>query len=438
MARRASGLTAKGVAAAKHPGGITRPVRIGDGKGLYLQITANGSKSWLFRYRLNGRDREMGLGGADPDGRRGGVTLVEARDKAATARRMLRDGLDPLDHRQAEKTALQAAQAAAIAMAQTFESVTQSMLAERESGWSNPKHRAQWEATLRSHAFPVIGRKAVSAIGTDDVLAVLSPLWSRTPETASRVRGRIEAVLDFAKVRGWCQGDNPARWRGHLAEVLPKPQKVRRVEHRPSLSWREVPAFMQALRGRQGVAVQALSLAILTAARTGEVRLAQWQEIEWDQAVWTVPAARMKARKRHRVPLSTAALEILRTAQASCGGDEGLIFPSPTRDDAALSDMSLSAVIRRMNEDAGGSLPCWRDGEGRPVVPHGFRSSFRDWAGETRQDGREVAEAALAHIVRDKAEAAYARSDLLEKRRVLMEAWGAWCMTPPEKGADPT
>jgi integrase len=427
MVGRAGGLTAKGLAAAKHPGGITRPVRIGDGNGLYLQITAGGSKSWFFRYRFVGREREMGLGSADHDGRNGGVTLAEARDKAADARRVLREGQDPLECRQAEKASRQAAAAAKPISVHLFQAVAEEMLAEREKGWSNPKHRAQWEATLRTYVYPQIGAADVSVITTDDVLSVLRPIWSRTPETASRLRGRIEAVLDFARVRDWRQGENPARWRGHLAEVLPKPQKVKRVAHRSSLPWREMPAFMSTLSERTGQAAQALAFVILTAARTGEVRLAHWQEIDWDQAVWTVPAERMKARRRHRVPLSAASLAVLEAAKVHARGQASLIFPSPTRPRVPLSDMTLSAVIRRINEEAGGELPRWRDAESRPVVPHGFRSSFRDWAGEIREDGREVAEAALAHTVRNKAEAAYARSDLLEKRRVLMEAWAQWC-----------
>jgi integrase len=402
-------------------------VRIGDGNGLYLQITAGDGKSWLFRYRLDGRDREMGLGTADHDGRRGGVTLAEAREKVAAARRLLREGLDPVTHRQEERAARKAAVAAAAAPTHTFQAAAEAMLAAREKGWSNPKHRAQWEATLRTYAYPNIGAADVAAITTDDVLDLLRPVWSRAPETASRLRGRIEAVLDFARVRGWRHGENPARWRGHLAEVLPKPQKVKRVEHRSSLPWREMPSFLEALEERGGLAAQALAFVILTAARTGEARMAQWQEIDWEQAVWTIPAERMKARRRHRVPLCAASLAILEASKGNARGPASLIFPSPTRHSVPLSDMTLSAVIRRMNEDAKGEVPRWRDAEGRPVVPHGFRSSFRDWAGETREDGREVAEAALAHTVRNKAEAAYARSDLLEKRRVLMEAWARWC-----------
>jgi integrase len=428
-------LTVRAVASAKHSGKSKRPERVADGDGLYLQISQAGGKSWLFRFTLRERSREMGLGSADPDGRSGGVTLSEAREKAATARKLLRDGVDPLESRKAEEEARKAADALAAEKStpRTFQVVTEAMLAERESGWSNPKHRAQWEATLKASAYPTMGSKGVASIGTEDVLDVLRPIWSKTPETASRIRGRIEAVLDFAKARGWREGENPARWRGHLAEVLPKPRKVRRVEHRPSLPWREVPAFMAALREREGTAALALGFAILTAARTGEVRLARWREIDLAEKVWTVPAERMKAKRRHRVPLSAEAVAILQAMQPAERGADSLIFPSSARSKTAMSDMTLSAVIRRMNADAGGDLPRWRDAEGRAVVPHGFRSTFRDWAGETRSEGREVAEAALAHTVRDKVEAAYARSDLLEKRRPLMASWGKWCGKAPGK-----
>jgi integrase len=419
------------VAAAKHSGRAARPERVGDGAGLYLQITLSGGKSWLFRYMLDGRAREMGLGTADPTGKAGGVTLAEAREKAAGARRLLGSRIDPLDQRRAEEAARKAAVAAARqSVARSFKSVADAMLAERESGWSNPKHRAQWEATLKGHAYPILGDMEVGAISTDDVLAALQPIWTKTPETASRVRGRIETVLDFARVRGWRAGENPARWRGHLAEILPKPGSVRRVVHRSSLHWREIPAFMAALQARDGIANRALSFAILTAARTGEVRLACWREIDLYEAVWVVPAERMKSRRRHRVPLSPQAMALLLAARSDERGRDSLVFPSPSRAAAPLSDMTLSAVVKRMNEKAEGEQPLWADAEGRPVVPHGFRSSFRDWVGETRPEGREVAEAALAHVVRDKAEAAYARSDLLEKRRTLMDAWGMWCGGP--------
>ncbi len=423
-------LTARTVAAARHSGKSKRPERVGDGEGLYLQISPAGGKSWLFRYTLRERSREMGMGTADPDGRSGGVTLAEARDKAATARRLLRDGIDPLANRRAMEEAARAAEEAAQRLVtRTFQEVAEALLAERESGWSNAKHRAQWESTLKTHAFPHIGATAVGEISTDDVLDVLRPIWNRTTETASRVRGRIEAVLDFARARGWREGENPARWRGHLAEILPPPQRVQRTQHHPSLPWRQMPAFMAALRERDGVAARALTFAILCVARTGEVRFARWREIDFEHAVWTVPAERMKARRRHRVPLSAEAVAVLRDMEKMGRGPASLIFPSTARSAAAMTDMTITAVIRRMNDTDG--ISPWRDSEGRPVVPHGFRSSFRDWAGETRPEGREVAEAALAHVVRDKVEAAYARSDLLDRRRGLMDAWATWCSKPP-------
>jgi integrase len=264
-------------------------------------------------------------------------------------------------------------------------------------------------------------------VGTDDVLRVLRPIWERVPETASRVRQRIEAVLDAARVKGWRTGENPARWKGHLAGELPQPRKVKRVRHRPALAWQDMGAFMAALDKREGIASQALRFVILTAARTGEVRGMRWREVDLDAKVWSVPGDRMKAGKLHRVALSPAALAVLAEFRPLMKQSGDLVFPGG-RQGKPLSDMALSEVVRRMNE--GGeedAPPRWRDAEGRAVVPHGFRSSFRDWAGETRPEGREVVEAALAHTIKDKAEAAYARSDLLEKRRPLMDAWAEQC-----------
>ena len=267
----------------------------------------------------------------------------------------------------------------------------------------------------------------VSRVGTDDVLRVLRPIWERVPETASRVRQRIEAVLDAARVKGWRTGDNPARWRGHLAGELPQPHKVKRVAHRPALSWQQMGAFMAALAEREGAAAQALRFVILTAARTGEARGMRWREVDLDAKVWAVPGNRMKAGKLHRVPLSPAALAVLGEVRPLMKGPTDLVFPGG-RTNVPLSDMALSEVVRRMNEGGEeGVLPRWRDAEGRAVVPHGFRSSFRDWAGETRNDGHDVVEAALAHTIKNKAEAAYARSDLLERRRPLMDAWAGHC-----------
>jgi integrase len=265
----------------------------------------------------------------------------------------------------------------------------------------------------------------VAEIGTEDVLRVLRPLWRRVPETASRLRQRVEAVLDAARVRGWRGGENPARWEGHLANELPPPRKVRRVRHRPALPWQRIGAFMAALAEREGTAALALRFAILTASRTGEVRGMRWAEVDLEAAVWMVPGERMKAGSTHRVPLGPAALAVLEAVRPLAKGPQSLVFPG-ARAGRPLSDMAVSEVVRRMNGGGaeGEPRPRWRDHEGRAVVPHGFRSTFRDWAGETRPEGREVVERALAHTVRDKAEAAYARSDLLEKRRPLMEAWG--------------
>ena len=259
-------------------------------------------------------------------------------------------------------------------------------------------------------------------------MGVLRPLWERTPETASRLRGRIEAVLDAAKARGWREGENPARWKGHLALRLPSPRKVRAVEHHPALPWQQVSAFMAALRERDGVAVRALDFLLLTAARSGEVRGMRWGEVDLDAAVWTIPGKRMKAGKLHRVPLSAPALALLRRIRPEQVGADALVFAG-TRPGQPLSDMSLTAVLRRMNAAVGGQRPPpWRDpASGEPVVVHGFRSTFRVWAGECTPYPREVVEAALAHTLRDRVEAAYARTDLLERRRPLMEEWATFC-----------
>lgn len=422
----AAGLRAKLAALAKNP--PSSPVRIGDGGGLHLLVKpGQPGGAWVLRYSFGGRRRDMGLG-PYPE-----VGLAEAREAAEAARRRLRAGADPLAAREAERAEQARMAAAAKAKAVTFREAAAAAAEAKRDGWSNPKHAAQWLATLEQHAFPKIGSMPVAEVGTDDVLRVLRPIWSKIPETASRVRQRIEAVLDTARIRGWRQGsDNPARWRGHLAEELPPPRRVKRVEHRPALPWQEMPAFMAELAKVEGMGAAALRFAILTAARTGEVRGMTWGEVDMEAALWTVPAARMKARRAHRVPLSAAALDVLRAVRPESPRRDALVFPGANG--AMLSDMTVSAVIRRMNEAAAGddpdAPPRWRDHEGRAVVPHGFRSTFRDWAGETRPEGRDVVERALAHTIKDKAEAAYARSDLLEKRRPLMEAWAKWCERP--------
>jgi integrase len=425
-------LSAVTVKALRFPGDKTRPVRFGDGDGLYLQIAPADTKSWLFRYTLRGRAREMGLGavGELPDG----VPLAKARMLAREARAKLLAGNDPIVARQDERAAR--ARAEAEAAQRTFKAAAIALVQSKQAGWRNSKHSAQWLATLEVHAFPVIGDMPVAAIETDDVLRVLRPIWERIPETASRLRQRIEAVLDAARVKGWRTGENPARWKGHLAGELPQPRKVKRVRHRPALAWQEVGAFMAALTERDGISAHALRFVILTAARTGEVRGMRWREVDLDAKVWVVPGDRMKAGRLHRVALSPAALAALAEVRPLMKRFDDLVFPGG-RQGKPLSDMALSEVVRRMNEGVeDGALPRWRDAEGRAVVPHGFRSTFRDWAGETRPEGREVVEAALAHSIRDKAEAAYARSDLLEKRRPLMDAWAEQCARVPAELAE--
>jgi integrase len=420
-------LTAATVRAAKHnPAKGSRPVRVSDGAGLYLQVASGGTKSWLFKYTLRGRAREMGLGpvGEAPKG----VSLATARTLAVEAKSLLRAGRDPIECRRATKALMRAA---VEVRERTFRAVSISLANSKRAGWHSSKHASQWLATLEAHAFPLIGDMPVEDVGTDAVLKVLRPIWERIPQTASRLRQRIEAVLDVARLRGWRTGENPARWKGHLAGELPPPHRIKRVRHHAALPWHEMPQFMTALMERDGIAAQTLRFAILTAARVGEVRGMRWREVDLDAKVWVVPGDRMKARKTHRVPLSAAALATLAEVQPFMKKSGDLVFPG-WRQGRSLSDRAVSEVVRRMNEGGeAGAPPRWRDTEGRPVVPHGFRSTFRDWAGETRPEGREVVEAALAHTTKNRAEAAYARSDLLEKRRPLMDAWAEQCARIP-------
>ncbi|GGG34057.1 bacteriophage P4 integrase [Caldovatus sediminis] len=404
------------------------PCRFSVGGGLHLWVRGPGKAQWVLRYRApDGRRRDMGLGTFP------GVPLAEARARAQAARQA---GRDPLAAREAERRARAEAEAAERARAEaerrTFRAAAEALIAAKRPGWRNTKHAAQWSATLAAYAYPVLGDLPVAEVDTDAVLRVLRPVWQRAPETASRLRQRIEAVLDAATAKGWRAGANPARWKGHLDALLPPPRKAKPVRHHPALPWRDMPAFMAALGAREGVAALALRFAILTAARTGEVRGMTWREVDLAARVWTVPAARMKAGRAHRVPLSTAALAVLEAVRPLAAGPDALVFPGG-RAGRPLSDMALSMLVRGMCRDglAEGEPPRWRDAEGRAAVAHGFRSTFRDWAGETRPEGREVVERALAHAIKDKAEAAYARSDLLERRRALMEAWGAFCTRAP-------
>ncbi len=360
------------------------PGKFNDGRGLMLVVKASGARSWVLRCQVNGRRRDIGLG-PWPD-----VTLAAAREKAIETRRLMREGGDPVTARRRTTPT-------------RFRDAAAELIESKRDGWRNAKHAAQWSTTLETYAYPKIGHIDVHVVTVDNVLAVLKPIWLEKPETASRVRQRIEAVLDFATAKGLRDGDNPARWRGHLDHLLPRPSKVKAIKHHAAVDWREVSAFMKALSSREGVAARALAFTILTAGRSGEVRGMRWDEVDMAAGVWTVPAARMKAAKEHRVPLSPQAIAILGTP----GEVDQLVF-SGERRGKPLSDMSLTSVLRRM---------------GRSETVHGFRSTFRDWAGETSSFPREVVEAALAHRLKDKAEAAYARGDLFTKRRALMEEW---------------
>ena len=393
MARQINRLSARAVQT------LTAPGRHSDGGGLYLIIDSNGAKRWAFLYRdrRTQKLREMGFGGL------AAVTLAQARDKAANARAVLANGGDPIGDRRSN---------IADVAVPTFGSVADEVIAAMETGWRNEKHRAQWKMTLKVYCKP-LRALPVNVITTEDVLSVLQPIWQKTPETANRVRGRIERVLDAAKAKGQRTGDNPAHWRGHLDNLLPKQQRLTRGHH-AAMPFGDVPAFTARLQDRPTVAGLALQFLILTATRTAETIGAEWEEIDTASRVWTIPAARMKAGRPHTVPLSSRAIEILREAEKF--GRTGYIFPGQ-KSGKPLSHMAFLALLRRMKlED---------------VTGHGFRSSFRDWCGECTPFPREVAEAALAHAIQDKVEAAYRRATALEKRRELMEAWATFCSTAP-------
>lgn len=401
MARLVNRLSARHVDLAQAPG------RYGDGSGLYLIVGASGRKQWVFRYRFGGARRDMGLGSAG----KGGVSLAHARVLAAGARTRLAEGRDPLEERAKHRAARAASRVP------SFGQLADEVVDTLEAGWRNPKHRAQWRMTLLTYCAP-LRDKSVDEIATDDVVAVLKPIWLAKPETATRVRGRIEKVLDAAIARGHRQTANPARWRGHLDHLLPARPKID-TRHHPAMPWRTLPSFLPALQAREGIAARAVEFLILTAARSGEVREARWDEINLIDEVWTVPAARMKAGREHRVPLTTRCLSILREVRPLARSD-GYVFPG-ARQGRPLSDMSLSAVLKRMKLSQ--------------FTIHGFRSSFRDWAGEASEFPREIAEAALAHVVGGPVERAYRRGDALERRRVLMQAWADFCLASIKGGS---
>ena len=384
---------------------VKRRCSLNDGQGLYFVSRPPSGASWMFRFSQHGKNRWMGLGQYPT------VTLADARTRADDARRLLINDVDPIEHRRHRR----AQSKLEITKRVTFDECAGQYIASHQSGWRNPKHREQWGSTLKTYAYPILGGLPVAAIDAGLVLKVLQPIWTAKPETASRLRGRIESILDWATVRGFRQGDNPARWRGHLEKLLPHHSKVRRVVHHAALSYVELPNFLTRLRARDGTAARALEFMILTAARTGEVIGARWSEINLVHQLWTIPAHRMKAGKGHRVPLSPRACEILEAFKPD-KTDDAFVFTG-SKPQKPLSNMAFLMLLRRM--------------EGSDLTVHGFRSTFRDWCAERTSFPNEVCEMALAHTVGSKVEAAYRRSDLFDKRRRLMSAWSDYCGTKP-------
>ena len=388
-----------------------QPGRHVDGNGLHLLVKASGAGSWVLRYTLRGRARDLGLSRCpealallEQTGREE-LSLAQARDIAAIYRLKVRAGIDPLAERQQAAAALVAPKASQ-APTTTFADAAQGYLASRENTWRNAKHRQQWHNTLETYAMPVIGNMPIQNVGTTEVLRILEPIWPVKPETASRLRGRIEAIIDAARVRGNFVGENPARWRGHLDKILPARQRLSRGHH-TALSYAHVPVFLEQLRRRKATAAMALEFLILTAARTGEVLGATWAEVDFEKQTWTIPATRMKAGREHLVPLSERAIALLTESKKL---QSNFLFPGQRG--GSLSGMAMSMLLRRM---------------GHEVTVHGFRSSFRDWAAEMTTFPHEVCEMALAHTIANKAEAAYRRGDVFVKRRSLMDDWEHFC-----------
>jgi integrase len=382
-----------------------KPGKYGDGNNLWLIVGPTGRERWEFRFTLASKSREMSLGPVEHK------TVYEAREEAKDLRRQLRQGINPLDSREKPK-----------ARATTFEDVADQCIGSLRAGWSNDKSEKQWRSTLNTYAKPKIGHMDVGSILSADIFAVLEPIWNEKPETAKRVRERMEKVLDFATAMGLRTGENPARWRGNLDHLFPKATKVQKVRHHPALPYDQLGAFMGSLRQREGLAPRALEFTILTAARTSEALGAKWSEIDLDKAVWTIPAERMKARRDHRVPLNAAAVALLKALPRDIEGE--FVFMSPQVKGKPLSNMAMLKTLELMKRD--------------DLTVHGFRSTFRDWAAETTSYPDTVVEMALAHTVSNAVEAAYRRGDLFEKRTRLMGDWGRYCASDSRGAAKVT
>jgi integrase len=376
------------------------PGYFADGGNLYFRIAPGGARGWIFRFTMQGRVRDMGLG-AYPE-----ISLAAARRLAAECRELVKKGADPIEHRRSER----ADQRVAAAKSRTFDECARDYIEDHEAGWGNAKHRAQWASTLKRYASPVFGKLPVSEIDSGFVMRALKPIWETKTETASRLRGRIESVLDWARVNGFRSGENPARWKGNLKHLLPDPTDVRDVKHHAALPFDEIAGFMVALRARQDMAALALQFVIMTAARSGEALRACWDEIDLQRKTWTIPPERMKVGKEHRVPLSAAAIALLERLQEIRTSD--FLFPGG-KVDRPLSDMALLMLLRRMDR--------------ADLTVHGFRSTFRDWAAERTNYPNHVVEMALAHAIPSAVEAAYRRGELFEKRRRLLESWADFC-----------
>lgn len=372
-----------------------------DGGGLYLQVTKNLVKSWLFRYMRAGVRRGMGLGPVHT------VTLAEAREKAYACRRMLIEGIDPLEAKKAKHQAERRERMKSL----LFRDCANQYIEAHRKSWKNEKHAAQWGSTIETYANPIIGNLMVTEIGTDEIMRVLEPIWAEKTETATRLRGRIESILAWATVRGFRTGLNPARWKGHLDHLLAKPSRLRKTNHHAALPYAEAAAFMKMLRQQEGNAALALQLVILTASRTNEVIAARKSEFDLPSKIWIIPADRMKARREHRVPLSTTAVALVKPLINT--GTSEFVFPA-SKENRHLSNMAMLQLLKRMKRE--------------DLTVHGFRSTFKDWARETTDYAREVSEAALAHIIGDQTEAAYARGDLFTKRAGLMQEWADYLL----------